>query len=313
VIDPTGKDPAAAQLHEVAPGAYAWVQPDGTWWLNNAGVVAGDDGLLVVDTCATAARTERFLTAVREATGDALIRLAVNTHQHGDHTYGNSLLPASTVLIGHERMREGLRIDPVIDGCPPFWQPVPDWGPVTRRLPDVTTGSGLVVHVGDRRVELIHPGGFAHTDGDLIAWLPEQRLLYAGDLVFAGLTPLVFMGSVRGALAAVDWLAGLGPATVVPGHGPLLTGPEIERVLDEHRRYFRLVLAIAENGLARDRSPLEAARQADLGEFADWADAERLVLNLHRAYADHAGRDIDLIAALTDTTAWLGGPMHTSV
>jgi len=42
VIDPTGKDPAAAQLHEVAPGAYAWVQPDGTWWLNNAGVVAGD-------------------------------------------------------------------------------------------------------------------------------------------------------------------------------------------------------------------------------------------------------------------------------
>ena len=306
-------DGAEARLTEVAPGVFAWRQPDGSWWINNAGVVAGDDGLLVVDTCATAARTERFLAAARGATGDAPIRLAVNTHQHGDHTYGNSLLPASTVLIGHERMREGLRIDPVIDGCPPFWQPVPDWGPVTRRLPDVTTGSGLVVHVGDRRVELIHPGGPAHTDGDLIAWLPEQRLLYAGDLVFAGLTPLVFMGSVRGALAAVDWLAGLGPATVVPGHGPLLTGPEIERVLDEHRRYYRLVLAIAEDGLARDRTPLEAARHADLGEFADWADAERLVLNLHRAYADHAGRDIDLIGALTDATAWLGGPMHTAV
>jgi cyclase len=121
------------------------------------------------------------------------------------------------------------------------------------------------------------------------------------------------MGSVRGALAAVDWLADLGPATVVPGHGPLLTGPDIERVFDEHRRYYRLVLAIAENGLARDRTPLEAARTADLGEFASWADAERLVLNLHRAYADHTSRDIDLIGALTDATAWLGGPMHTSV
>ena len=63
--------------------------------------------------------------------------MAVNTHQHGDHTYGNSLLPAATVLIGHERMREGLRTDPVIDGCPAFWAPVPDWGPVQRRLPDV--------------------------------------------------------------------------------------------------------------------------------------------------------------------------------
>jgi cyclase len=309
----TTSTPDAARLYELLPGAYAWVQPDGTWWINNAGVVAAGDGVLVIDTCATAARTERFLRAVRAATGEVPIRLAVNTHQHGDHTYGNSLLPATTVLIGHERMREGLRVDPVIDGCPPFWQPVPDWGPVTRRLPDVTTSAGLTVHVGDRRVELMHPGGPAHTTGDLIAWLPEQRLLYAGDLVFAGLTPLVFMGSVRGALAAVDWLAGLGPAVLVPGHGPVLTGADIERVLDEHRRYYSLVLAVAEEGLAGNLSPLEAAGRADLGEFAGWADAERLVLNLHRAYADHAGGDVDLISAFTDATAWLGGPMHTAV
>ncbi|MFI5896877.1 MBL fold metallo-hydrolase [Actinoplanes sp. NPDC051513] len=303
----------AAQLQELTPGTYAWVQPDGTWWINNAGVVAGDDGVLLIDTCATAARTTRFLDAVRAATGGAPIKIAVNTHQHGDHTYGNSLLPAETVIIGHERMREGLRIDPVIDGCPPFWQPVPDWGPVTRRLPDVTTSSGLTVHAGGRRVELMHPGGPAHTTGDLVAWLPAERLLYSGDLVFSGLTPLVFMGSVTGALAAIDWLAALGPTVLVPGHGPVLAGPGIERVLDEHRRYYRLVLAIAEDAMTRNLSPLEAANQADLGEFAGWADAERLVLNLHRAYADHSGGDIDLIAAFTDATAWLGGPMATSV
>ncbi|WP_345033773.1 hypothetical protein [Kutzneria kofuensis] len=58
---------------------------------------------------------------------------------------------------------------------------------------------------------------------------------------------------------------------------------------------------------------MQAARQVDLGEFTGWADAERIVLNLHRAYADHAGRGLDVTAAFGDTIAWLGRPMHTSV
>jgi cyclase len=302
-----------ARLEEPLPGIHAWVQPDGSWWVNNAGAVVGGGGVLVIDTCATAHRTRRFLTALDEATDGAPVRLAVNTHQHGDHTYGNSLLPESTVLIGHERMREGLRADPIIDGCPPFWAPVPDWGPVRRRLPDIAVTGSTTLHVGDRRVDLLHPGGPAHTTGDLVAWLPQERVLFAGDLVFAGLTPLVFMGSVPGALAALDWLAALRPAVLVPGHGPVLAGAEIDRVLDELRRYYRLVLAVAENGITAGRTPLAAARAADLGPFAGWLDAERIVLNVHRAYADHAGRDLDLVAALADAVAWLGGPMATSV
>ncbi|HET9653921.1 MAG TPA: MBL fold metallo-hydrolase [Kineosporiaceae bacterium] len=305
--------PHEPRLHELLPGIHAWVQPDGSWWVNNTGAVSGDDGALVIDTCATAARTRRFLDALDAATGGAPVRMAVNTHQHGDHTYGNSLLPAATVLLGHTHMREGLRVDPIIDGCPPLWNPVPDWGPVTRRLPDIAVGAGLTLHVGGRRVDLLHPGGPAHTTGDLIAWLPEERVLFSGDLVFAGLTPLAFMGSVAGALAAVDWLESLRPEIVVPGHGQVLTGPQIPRVLAEHRRYYRLVLDTAAHAMAQNLSPLQAARRTDLGEFAGWADAERLVLNLHRVYADHAGRDLDLIAAFTDAITWLGRPMHTHV
>ena len=310
-----GIEPGAgsASLEELRPGVYAWVQPDGSWWLNNAGAVAGGDGLLVIDTCATARRTRRFLAALDSAAGGTPVRMAVNTHQHGDHTYGNCLLPSAAVLVGHERMREGLREDPVIDGCPPFWDPVPDWGPVVRRLPDITVGSSLAVHLGDRRVDLLHPGGPAHTSGDLVAWVPAERVLFAGDLLFAGLTPLVFMGSLTGALAALDWLAGFGPHVVVPGHGGVLVGAEIERVLEEHRRYYRFVLALAEKGVATGQSPLAVARDADLGEFSEWLDAERLVLNLHRAYADAVGSELDVAAAFADAVAWLGRPMHTSV
>ena len=131
--------PAAAALDEIADGVFAWVQPDGTWWINNAGAVTavGGDGThhggtVIVDTCATHERTRRFLDAV-ERQRAAPIAMAVNTHQHGDHTYGNSLLPRETVIIGHTAMRAGLLADTIIDGCPPVWTPVPDWGPVTRR------------------------------------------------------------------------------------------------------------------------------------------------------------------------------------
>lgn len=305
--------PESAWLDEVRPGVYAWVQPDGSWWLNNAGAVADGDGLLVIDTCASARRTRHFLETLDSATGGTPVRMAVNTHEHGDHTYGNCLLPTAAVLVGHERMREGLREDPVIDGCPPFWDPVPDWGPVVRRLPDITVGSSLTVHLGDRRVDLVHPGGPAHTFGDLVAWVPAERVLFAGDLLFAGLTPLVFMGSVTGALASLDWLADFGPDVVVPGHGRVLAGGEIERVIEDHRRYYRFVLALAEEGLADGRTPLALAQDAELGDFSEWLDAERLVLNLHRAYADAAGRELDVRAALADAVAWRGAPMHTSV
>ncbi|GLY65168.1 MBL fold metallo-hydrolase [Amycolatopsis taiwanensis] len=300
-------------LHELAPGVWAWVQGDGTWWVNNAGVISGPDGVILVDTCATEARTRRFLAAVDEATGGAPIRLAVNTHQHGDHTYGNSLLPESTVLIGHENMRVALAADPLIQACPPFWSPAPDWGAVRRRLPSVTLRSQLMLHNGDCLVELLHPGYPAHTAGDVVAWLPTERVLFTGDLLFHGLTPLILMGSVDGALRVLDWLDRFGAERFVPGHGSPFGAGELPSVLAAHERYYRFVRQVCESGREAGLAPLEAAQQADLGEFAGWADSERIVLNLHRAYADLDGTELDVFAAFQDAVAWRGGPLPTSV
>ncbi|WDZ92983.1 MBL fold metallo-hydrolase [Nocardiopsis sp. HUAS JQ3] len=305
--------PEAASLTEVVDGVYAWVQPDGTWWVNNAGAVAGDDGLLVVDTCASEARTRAFLGTLARATGGAPVRWAVNTHHHGDHTYGNSLLPESAVLIGQAAMREALARDPIMDACPPFWSPPPDWGDVTRRLPSIVFDRELTVHVGGLRVELRHPGHTAHTRGDVVAWLPEERVLFTGDLVFHGLTPLVFMGSLEGALRSLEWLHLFGPEHVVPGHGPLLGAADLDAVLGDHERYYRFVLETAGDGIARGLTPLENARSCDLGGFRDWDDAERIVLNLHRAHADLTGTDMDLVAALSDAVEWNGGLMPTGL
>lgn len=312
--------PAPGALHEVVSGVYAWVQPDGSWWLNNAGAIAGiggdgthPAGTVIVDTCATFARTRSFLDAVAAATDDAPITMAANTHQHGDHTYGNSELPRETVIIGQERMRAGLLADTIIDGCPPVWAPVPDWGAVTRRVPSLAVRDTLTIHNGTRVIELHHPGYAAHTTGDLVAWLPDERVLFAGDLLFHGLTPLVFMGSVDGARRALDWLASFAPDHVVPGHGALIGPGDLDRVLDEHDRYYRLVADAATAGRRDGLSPLDVARSCDLGDFAEWSDSERLVLNLHRADADAEGRELDLLTAMVDAITFNDGPMTTHV
>jgi cyclase len=98
-------------LVELTPGVHAWVQHDGSWWVNNAGAIIGDDGVILVDTCATAERTRAFLSAVERAANGAPVRVAVNTHLHGDHTHGNALLPDSTVIVGHQSTREGILVD----------------------------------------------------------------------------------------------------------------------------------------------------------------------------------------------------------
>ena len=99
------EDAQAAELREVVDGVFAWVQPDGTWWINNAGAVTGGDGTLVVDTCATERRTALFLDTLVLATDGAPITRAANTHHHGDHTHGNYLFSTATV-VAHERTRE---------------------------------------------------------------------------------------------------------------------------------------------------------------------------------------------------------------
>ncbi|WP_219105926.1 MBL fold metallo-hydrolase [Austwickia sp. TVS 96-490-7B] len=312
-------NPVAATLtpttEEVAPGVFAYIQPDGSWWVNNCAVVVGEHDALIVDTCATAERTRALLDMVGHIAPDQRLKYAVNTHLHGDHTYGNVLLPADTVLIGHERMRAGLAADPFICGCPPLWDSPLDWGvDGQRRLPDVAVGLNARVYVGDVEVELVHPARVAHTDGDLVVHVPQHRTLIAGDLVFNQVTPMVAMGSVTGALGSLDWLAGFGAHVIIPGHGPVLRGvDEITRCLADTRDYLQLVMQRALAGVRAKATPLQVAQDTDLGRFADWLDSERFVLNVHRAYTDLAGRPFDLLAAFDDAMTLHGGPLPTHV
>lgn len=113
---------APPQLSAVAPGVLAYVQPDGSWMINNTGVLVGRTSTVLVDTTSTEVRNRALLAAVGEATGDRPVRTVVNTH-HGDHTFGNWLL--GPVPPSSARPRAGRRC------CGPASSPARCFSPTT--------------------------------------------------------------------------------------------------------------------------------------------------------------------------------------
>jgi len=289
------------RLDEVADGVFAYVQADGGWCLNNAGLIVSGGRTVLVDTAATEARARALREAVLGVAG-APPRVLVNTHSHGDHTFGNFVFPEA-VVVGHERTRT--EMEAVGLHLTGLWPGV-CWGDLEVVLPEVTFRDRLTLHLGGTTAELLCLGP-AHTAADTVVWLPGERVLFTGDLVMSGVTPFCPMGSVAGCLEAIDVLRSLGPRTVVAGHGPV-AGPD---VLDAAEGYLRLVRRLAREGVAAGLAPLQVAREADLGPYGDWLDAERLVPNLHRAYAEERGQAVgdaaDMPALFAEMVEFHGG------
>ncbi|MEU5811754.1 MULTISPECIES: MBL fold metallo-hydrolase [unclassified Streptomyces] len=288
---------------EIADGVYAYVQGDGGWCLNNAGLVVGANGHgLLVDTVATEQRARDLREEVLRIAPQPP-RALVNTHFHGDHTFGNYLFPEA-VVIAHEQTRAMMDLAGL--HLTDLWPDV-CWGNLEIALPDITYRDHMTLHIGGVRAELLHLGPAAHTTNDTAVWLPEQRVLFAGDLLMSNAAPFCLMGSVSGSLGAMRRLRALGAETVVPGHGPV-GGPEL---IDANESYFRWIAELAQDGFASGMTPLELAAEVGWGPFAGLLDAERLVPNLHRAYAELAGAapgdPLDVGALFREMSEFNGG------
>ncbi|PRX51420.1 cyclase [Prauserella shujinwangii] len=301
-MDTSERTVTGTSMREVADGVFAYVQRDGGWCVNNAGVVVGGDTTIVIDTAATERRARRF----REQVDRVAPRgpdILVNTHHHGDHVFGNAQFAPQATIVAHELTRtEMLEAG---TGLRDLWPDV-EWGDTPLVPPTVTFPDALTLHAGGLRVELLHLGP-AHTTDDVVVWVPDRGVVFTGDIVMSGATPFCLMGSLTGSLRAIDRLRALGAHIVVSGHGEV-AGPD---VFAANEAYLRWVRDVAERGVRAGLSPLEAAREADLTGFAHLLDPERLAANLHRAYAELAGRpegaSIDLRAGFEDMVAYHGG------
>ncbi len=288
-------DPIATPLSDATT---AWLQLPGGWFLNNAGWVTGTERTLLVDTCATEARSSALLDAALADTPGSAVS-AVLTHAHGDHAHGAGLVAArgGSVLAAAAAAIEvaaGPHTFPEVFECD-------TWGdiPPPEHLEAVTDTTRL--DLGGRTAE-IHPVPVrAHTDGDLVVLVPADGVLFTGDLLFAGVTPLALQGSVSGWLRALDWLDGFDAATLVPGHGPV---DQARTALRAVRDYLRWLLDVVS---ATDRPDFDALERQAVHRWPDWHDAERHAVNLRIADAEIRRRDPDLLDALGAMLRSTGG------
>jgi glyoxylase-like metal-dependent hydrolase (beta-lactamase superfamily II) len=155
---------------------------------------------------------------------------------------------------------------------------------VRPRLPDRTFGGALALAVGGRRVELIQVGP-AHTLGDCLVHVPDERLLFSGDILFVDGTPIVWAGPVQRWIDACERILALDAAVIVPGHGPITDARGVRAVRD----YLAYVRTEARKRFDAGLSARDAALDVALGDYAAWGDAERIAVNVATLYREFAG------------------------
>ena len=291
----TGR-PNHPELVELSDGCLAYVQPDGSWGWSNAGLVVGDGASLLVDTLFDLKLTQQMLDSLAPFTRSAPIRSLVNTHANGDHCYGNELVAGAEIIASTAAAHEMTEVPPAmlaaLNAAPgeigqlfrSFFGAF-EFADITMTLPTRTFDVRLDVEVGGRVIELIEVGP-AHTRGDVIAYVPDARTVYTGDVLFIGGTPIVWAGPLSNWILACDLMLGIDIDTVVPGHGPVTDKQGIVQVRD--------YLSFIEQGaVARYESVMDAfdaardiAREmsATGSSFASWGEAGRISVNIETAY-----------------------------
>ena len=297
----------AGGLHQVGDGCWAWLQPDGGWGEVNAGLVVGDGASAVIDTLWDRSRARQMLAAMEPHTSGAPIALAVNTHSDGDHWWGNGELPAGTEIVTSRASLETMREETPPAGMArlrtlartvrrgpggagamgryvsamlkPF-----DFEHVELRFPDRAFSGTRGELVGGRELRLIEVGP-AHTPGDLIVHLPDAGVVYAADILFVDVTPVMWAGPLANWLRALELLLQLDADTFVPGHGPVGRRADVEALRD----YWQWLDAGVRRHHAAGRSAMqgvrELIREPAFARFRDWKCPERIALNattIHR-------------------------------
>ena len=279
-------------LHELGNGCYAYLQPDGTWGYSNSGLIVDGAETLLVDTLMDLKRTSDMVASMRAAVPAAVkIDTLVNTHANPDHTNGNQLVAGARIIASTaclDEMKEDAsrpRIRSMTGEAAAFFQEVLssrfDLTNITPTFPTSTFDGEIELNVGSKKVRLIELGP-AHTRGDIIVYVPAERMVYTGDILFNGGHPVIWAGPVGNWIRACDTILGWDVEVVVPGHGPIADKSAVrglksylQYVRDESRKRY-------DAGIGFE----EAARDISLDSFAGWTDPERIVVNVYACYRE---------------------------
>lgn len=275
-----------AELKEISSGVYALIQHRGEWFVNNAGLIVGENFSIVVDSLANEKRARNFIQKIEEVTKKP-IRFLINTHGHGDHVWTNHMFKA--IAICHENCRED-----TMNAFPEIYSSLfPDFDFSSAKITpqEITFNEKMKIHCDDMAIELLH-FATAHTTGDIAVYLPKKKIVFCGDLLFSKpCTPFAMFGSISGSIEALKKLYDLDADIYVPGHGNVAGKEEILESIE----YFQFVLNEAKKIFEKGLDLYEAIKSIELGKYAKWFEAERIAGNLARAYSEMTGQSFDVL------------------
>jgi cyclase len=277
-------DPEAVNLgsHQLADGVFV-VLPDDAGQRDHvattAGFVVGERSVLVVESLLTGSLAAQLMALIRRETSKP-IRYLVNTSYHGDHCFGNYVFPVETIVIQHHATKAYLDVSFADDQAFMLALMGPGKGieGAVYRPADVTVEQRVTIDLGGRVVELRH-FGFAQTDGDLVVWQPDARVLWVGNMIQAPQPALPWLldGGHRRAATTLRRVQSFLPddATIVPGHGRPMGRSEIDHPIAYLERLDREVRDVVEAGLALQ----DAVERVMLPEYQtyshyDWVHRE---------------------------------------
>jgi len=272
-------------------GAYAYTAEGDP----NTGVIVGDDGVMVIDTQATPLMAGRVLEAIRAVT-DKPVKYVLLTHYHAVRVLGASAYQPQAIIASRgtaemivERGQEDY--DSEAGRFPRLFQGIESIPGLT--WPTIVFDDHVTIDLGNRRVEILHPGK-GHTQGDTIAWLPGERILFSGDLVEYNATP--YTGDAH----LADWpetlrrLRAMKPNRLVPGRGDaLMTAQDCAAAMDMTEAFVTDLFETAKEGVALNqdlKTIYRRCRERMDPRYGDWVIYEHCMpFDVTRAWDEARG------------------------
>jgi glyoxylase-like metal-dependent hydrolase (beta-lactamase superfamily II) len=240
-------------------------------FISNAGFVVTPAGVVVIDALGSPELARRLVVEIAKVT-DKPIHTVVLTHYHADHIYGLQVFQdLGARIVAHGAAREYLTSDAARLRLEISRQELWPWvDEKTRLVPaDEWLTASKMLMVGGVRFD-IQPVGPSHTAEDLVVYLPKQKVLFAGDLVFRNRIPFVGQADSRHWIEAMRNLLQFDTRWIVPGHGPISNDPKGDMTLT---RDYLIYLREAMGRAAKDMEPFESAYTS-----TDWSKFEKMPL-----------------------------------
>jgi len=252
-------------------GVSALGSPANQNFISNAGFVVTPAGVVVIDALGSPALAQKLLAEIRKITPQPVTHVIL-THYHADHIYGLQVFKAAGAkVIAHKGARDYLASDTARLRLQASRTELAPWIDENTQLvtPDEWLDGPRELTVGGTQMRIL-PVGPSHTAEDLVIWLPREKVLFAGDLVFRGRIPFVGQADSRRWIGALDQILELGADVLVPGHGGLTREARADLQLTrDYLVHLRRVMGEA----AKNLEPWEDAYRA-----ADWSRFEHLPL-----------------------------------